>query len=257
MQESDHLTVPGFWDGAWGDVALPSRLDLHQFSDRSFDELFRKLLPKGRLRLLEVGCAPGRFLLYFSEQMGYAVTGIDYSPVGHQLTRRNLESAGIAGDVIMGDFFSEPIPGESFDLVFSAGFIEHFRDPVPVVQRMRDLVRPGGQVLATVPNVAGFPGLHWKATNREAYDRHNPLSVARLQSLFEQSGLVDIRTGCFGSFRLASPRSEKRSIPERILWYTTRAIDKALRETYDLLKTAPEGPWLSSRLYAIGKRALN
>ncbi len=142
--ENQNLTDSEYWDGEWAHIQLPSRLNAHRFGERGFISLFEKLLPKGPMNALEVGCAPGRYLLYFAEQMGYTATGIDFAPLGCRLTEENLKKAGVQGSVIRGDFLTDPLPEESFDVVFSAGFIEHFTDPMPVLQRMKDLLKPRG-----------------------------------------------------------------------------------------------------------------
>lgn len=57
---------------------------------------------------------------------------------------------------------------QQYDIVASFGFIEHFEDPVPVVDRHFRPARLGGYVVITVPNFArGQKALHW------LFDRKN------------------------------------------------------------------------------------
>jgi 2-polyprenyl-3-methyl-5-hydroxy-6-metoxy-1,4-benzoquinol methylase len=46
--------------------------------------------------------------------------------------------------------------GDGFDIVVAADVIEHLRRPAEVLRDMRRVLRPGGQVLLSVPNFA-----HW------------------------------------------------------------------------------------------------
>jgi 2-polyprenyl-3-methyl-5-hydroxy-6-metoxy-1,4-benzoquinol methylase len=40
-----------------------------------------------------------------------------------------------------------------FDLLVSAGFLEHFQDPVPILSRWADVLKPTGFVVSAIPNL--------------------------------------------------------------------------------------------------------
>ncbi len=107
-----------------------------------------------------------------------------------------------------------------------------------------------------MPNFAGFTGLLRKWTNREVYDLHNPLSLTDLQTFYRGLSLDEIHTGVFGSIRLQGSFPAKRSIVAKAAWQAMRVGDRTLVSCYDLLRKSPEGPWLSSHLYAIGRTPL-
>ena len=76
--------------------------------------------------MLEVGCAPAKWLIFYAEHFGARVSGIEYSDKGARMSRDNLAAAGVEGEIDEGDFFAAtPRP---YDLVASIGFIEHFDD---------------------------------------------------------------------------------------------------------------------------------
>ncbi len=135
------LTNSEFWDEEWSRIKLPCRVNLEGYMYYCQDLLFKEKLKSGKKKFLEVGCAPGRYMIYFAEQFGYTVWGIDHSRIGCAITRKNLALARINGTVIQGDFLdhSLPLEQERFNVVFSAGFIEHFSYPVPVISRMCSL----------------------------------------------------------------------------------------------------------------------
>ena len=58
-----------------------------------------------------------------------------------------------------------------FDVVMSRGFIEHFDEPSSVVDRHLDLLKPGGLLVVSIPNLRGVNGLLTRFF-------HNPWFVA-------------------------------------------------------------------------------
>jgi SAM-dependent methyltransferase len=87
---------------------------------------------------------------------------LDYSPVGCELARRNFEMLGIPVTVHQADLLDPDLDIGQFDLVYSLGLIEHFRDLAEVVAAHARLVKPSGVLLLGVPNYRGLNG--WIAT---------------------------------------------------------------------------------------------
>jgi SAM-dependent methyltransferase len=109
-------------------------------------------------RLLEVGCAPGRYLVFFHRWFGVCVTGVDYSPRGCEQTRRTFVQTRTRGEVVCSDFFDVRFlrrHAGAYDYVFSSGFIEHFENVPKVLATQRSLLRPGGYIICLVPNLVG------------------------------------------------------------------------------------------------------
>ena len=111
---------------------------------------------KPGMRLLEIGCAPGKILAYAAAVLGAQVSGIDYSERGLNWNRQLFATLGIKGDLRCEDIFRTTFPDHAFDVVYSGGVIEHFDDPSEIVRIHLRLVKPGGVVLITIPNFAGF-----------------------------------------------------------------------------------------------------
>jgi SAM-dependent methyltransferase len=153
-----NLADPVFWEDDYlGGTQLPSRPDPSLPFERVLAAALAAHAPASAGDdVLEVGCAPGKWLLFYAERFGARPAGIEYTEVGVALTRRNLAQAGIDGEVRHGDFFAvEPRPA---DLVLSLGFIEHFDDPVQAFDRHLAFLRPGGTLVLGVPNFRGLLG---------------------------------------------------------------------------------------------------
>lgn len=94
---------------------------------------------------LDIGCAYGGFLLAFSK-LGYRTRGVEFVPELAELGRRHLESAGIRGEVVEGDFLDEKVIREepAYDLVTCNDVIEHVSDPARCLRKIYGLLKPGG-----------------------------------------------------------------------------------------------------------------
>ena len=120
-----------------------------------FLDILRRFIPEGengKLSCLEVGCVPGRFLLYFNKVLGYRIEGIDYSDeissVEKILRYHNVQNYKLYRE----DFF-EFSPKYEYDLVCSFGFVEHFNNTLSVIDAHSKHSKKGGYILFTVPNI--------------------------------------------------------------------------------------------------------
>ena len=102
-------------------------------------------------RLLDVGCAAGTFMT-IAQQAGWQTTGVELGEATAQAAR----SGGLEVRTgTLADAFGELEPG-SFDLITFWDVLEHVRDPRDDLALARELLRPGGMIAATMPNVSGL-----------------------------------------------------------------------------------------------------
>jgi SAM-dependent methyltransferase len=117
--------------------------------------LKKYLIPVSNKRVIELGCAPGRWLVYFNQKFGYDVYGIDYSKVGYAQTEKMLRLHRIEGKIICSDIFDSSFRSKyegMFDVVYSLGLIDHFDDPSQVLDIHQKLLKKNGLLLITMPN---------------------------------------------------------------------------------------------------------
>jgi 2-polyprenyl-3-methyl-5-hydroxy-6-metoxy-1,4-benzoquinol methylase len=171
------LTDEAYWDERWGTVQLPALVDEGIRWQLAMAQVFRRFLPHDPSRsVFEIGCAPGRWLVWFHRTFGYTAYGCDLSKAAAETTRRNFATTDVPGEVFTGDV-TKPgeLPARQFDVVVSLGVIEHFADPEPVLRRHVDFTKPGGLVIVNVPNLAGSVN-HWmlrRAKMQSLIDVHN------------------------------------------------------------------------------------
>jgi len=216
-------------------------------------ELFAKKLPLGMKEILEVGCAPGRYLVYFAKEFNYSVSGIDFSEEGIAITDRNLYEHGVAGTVMFGDFLVHEFT-KQYDIVFSAGFIEHFSDPVSIVRKMYEITKPGGIVLATIPNFGGLLGVSRKFFDLEVYKVHNPLSIEELRKAFDIVGLENVEVKPLGNLILPGPVN--RAFFPRCISGVCSIFNRIFVFLYRRTNIRFENAFFSIQLYAYGEKSL-
>jgi SAM-dependent methyltransferase len=96
-------------------------------------------------RVLDIGCGPGALLEAFRRR-GWEVHGTELTDDSAARARQ----AGIP--VHVGPLEPFPWPEGHFDAVVMWHVLEHCPDPVPVLDRVRRSLRPGGVLLVGVPN---------------------------------------------------------------------------------------------------------
>ena len=101
--------------------------------------------------MIEVGCCPGKWMIYFHRTYGYKVSGVDYLPAGIEYTKKNLSlNRADYEDLYCKDVLKLETE-KRYDIVFSVGFIEHFTDVNPILESHLYLVAPGGYIIVGMP----------------------------------------------------------------------------------------------------------
>jgi len=113
------------WGRVWGSGAGDLwNKDIWRIIDQCKLDYLRPLLPRGG-RSLEVGCGSARMSAMLAAQ-GYDTVCLDFSGTALTSARRNYDTVGAAGVLTQGDAYHLPFRDGSFDVVLSAGLLEHF-----------------------------------------------------------------------------------------------------------------------------------
>lgn len=107
------------------------------------------LVPADIARMLDVGCGEGAFAAAIQEQRrGLEVWGIEPVPGPAQVARGRMHR------VVEGMFSPQAdLPAGYFDLVSFNDSLEHMPDEVAALTLAHKLLRPGGYLMVSVPNV--------------------------------------------------------------------------------------------------------
>ncbi|GFK94169.1 putative S-adenosylmethionine-dependent methyltransferase/MSMEI_2290 [Fundidesulfovibrio magnetotacticus] len=119
--------------------------------DRAIAAFLRALSLPGK-RCLDVGPGTGRWLRFLQAEGAGPLCAADISAEALALAAplcEKVQKLDLERDVL--DF-----PDASFDLAVSFEVLEHLADPDNYVRELRRVVRPGGSILMSVPNVVSF-----------------------------------------------------------------------------------------------------
>lgn len=144
-------TTPSLPPEEQGQLKTASTGLCHEFNDY-YGELRTDLepfIPRTAQDVLEIGCARGATGKYLQERLGVRVTGVELNPVVA------AEAAQVLHRVICGDFLRTDID-DKYDVVVASELFEHLLDPFAFFVKCRSLLRPGGRIVLSVPNVGHY-----------------------------------------------------------------------------------------------------
>ncbi len=145
--------------------------------------LFYKPWLKG-LKILDVGCALGNFMIFLKEQ-GAEVEGIEWSEYAGERGR----SMGLK--IHTGDIHSLRLEAAKFDVVVAREVIEHVYDPLAFVQEISRLLKPNGLFYYTTGNVAAVGNIQeWEYVRPEGHITY--FSPKTMAAYFEKTGLKSV-----------------------------------------------------------------
>jgi SAM-dependent methyltransferase len=122
-------------DQHWFELAQTDRL-----------EIFERLLPPTRRRLLDIGCGPG-FFLQTAMTRGWCAHGIEPS------RQAAAHARGLGATVTEGFFGPQTAPMLGrFDVIALTNMLEHVPDPISILEQARGLLDAGGLICVGVPN---------------------------------------------------------------------------------------------------------
>lgn len=144
-------------------------------------------------RLLDVGCSTGLFLNEMQEQ-GWEVLGLEPSSQAACYARERFDVT-----VWERELLAAPISPSSLDVVTFWDVLEHTFSPREQLDRVAQLLKPGGAVVISVPNWSSLDrrvfGEFWQGLDppRHLY----VFSELHLKSYLEQTGFELTHSACF------------------------------------------------------------
>ncbi|MFZ1059026.1 MAG: class I SAM-dependent methyltransferase [Candidatus Rokuibacteriota bacterium] len=143
-------------------------------------------------RVLEVGCGTGADSVFFGMQ-GADAYCLDYSSRALTLVRELAKSASVTARCVQADAYRIPFADATFDVVFHQGFLEHFRDAGALIAEQVRVLKPGGIILADVPqrySLFTVKKRYRMLRGRWYAGWERSFSIVQLERLFRKAGLV-------------------------------------------------------------------
>jgi SAM-dependent methyltransferase len=157
-------------------------------SDRWRDRLETVRQHKESGAILDLGCSSGGFLGFFRGE-SWKLYGIEMSA---DCAKRAEARTG--ADVFVGDILDAPFASESFDVITCFDVLEHLYEPLQVMTKVREWLKPGGIFYVQVPNIdsaeARVFGTYWQGLELPRHLFH--YSPTSLRSLAKISGLQEV-----------------------------------------------------------------
>lgn len=130
-----------------------------KLNQRRFSEI-SKYSPKGNL--LDIGCGAGFFLDAAAEQ-GLSVYGVELSTEAASKTRQRHKN------IFNGPLENAKYQDSFFDVVAIFDLIEHVLDPDITIKEIHRIVKPGGLIIFTTPDISSWHarimGKYWYQIN--------------------------------------------------------------------------------------------
>jgi 2-polyprenyl-6-hydroxyphenyl methylase/3-demethylubiquinone-9 3-methyltransferase len=183
--------------------------------------------------VLDVGCGLG----FFSERLhekGAQVTACDLGPSLVEATRRRVGCAAEVADALGLVAHFGPA---SFDIVLSSECIEHTPNPSEAVRQMGAILRPGGLLSLSTPNIVWWPVVKLATLLRaRPFDGYeNFSSWSSLRRALRAAGLEPLREKGLHLFPFQLPL-------HRLSGWCDRRLQSFRRVMINLCVLAQKGP---------------
>jgi SAM-dependent methyltransferase len=166
-------------------------LTLHRYKLGLLQKLFGRYFPAGS-RVLDVGCGNSLFLeIQPSWPFSLVLTDL-----GEGLMRRRKGEAP-DNTWLVADCTSVPFRSAAFDGLFAGEILEHVPDPRPTLREWRRVLRPGGILIVTTPNMARLSNRLRGSKTPISPDHLSEMSHAEVHALLEQEGFEVIEARGF------------------------------------------------------------
>jgi 2-polyprenyl-3-methyl-5-hydroxy-6-metoxy-1,4-benzoquinol methylase len=168
-------------------------------------------------KVVEIGSAPGNELVRLHKVFGLNPYGIEYSESGVELNRNVFIRNGLEpGNVIQADFLAGEIDKRFegyFDVVISNGFIEHFDNPQEVVGKHINMLKEGGLLIISIPNLRGFNYAMQYFFQYSVLEIHNIsiMDKGEFAKLFDDERLSPQYCGHYGTLNLNLFEAKRRT----------------------------------------------
>jgi 2-polyprenyl-3-methyl-5-hydroxy-6-metoxy-1,4-benzoquinol methylase len=188
------------------------RLQLLALQDAGFESLEKKIFlhvtketPPG---VLDIGCATGS-LLFYLKQRGWRCGGVERSPACEYARERGLDVTGLS---LEENHFSS----DNYDVILASHLIEHLSDPASFVRESHRLLKPGGRLFVTTPNIAGFQARLFQGRWRSAiFDHLYLFSIKTLTALLVKAGFKIERIRTWGGLAAGAASPCLKRIADR------------------------------------------
>ncbi len=135
------------------------------------------LIPNGAMKVLDIGCADGTLGKRLLEKGIREVIGIEINPNACKNAEHNL-SRIICGDI---EEIVLPFKEGYFDCIICGDALEHLKEPLSVLKKIKSYLSNAGAIIASIPNVRHHGVINMLANGRWKYEDYGILDRTHLR----------------------------------------------------------------------------
>lgn len=189
------------WDEFLKEDNIEKLIKSHISERKSFLQLIQKYVEsvqsRGPVNVLEIGCGTAIDSYYIAEHTKANIWALDISPKSMQVAEKVGRYFNRKINLNVADAVKTGFKDNFFNLIFSQGVIEHFKNPIPVMKEQMRLLCNSGYLIIDVPQKYNIYTLFRKLltkTGRWPYGWEKGYSIFELRKLGNQLGLkvVDV-----------------------------------------------------------------
>jgi len=135
------------------------------------------MIPESAKCILEIGCGEGATGAELKKRQNAFVAGIELNPSSARKAAQALDEV-MEGNIETMDL---PYSEESFDCIIFADILEHLIDPLSLLKKVRPLLKPGGTVVASIPNVQFYAVVGQLAEGNWTYQKEGIMDETHLR----------------------------------------------------------------------------
>ena len=183
-------------------------------------------------KVLDVGVGDGDFLDHMA-RLGWDVEGTDFSADAARHTSERLGGKAIH----VGQVEQLDLGTQQYDLVTLWDVLEHVYQPLDALRAVQSMVRPGGLLIVSVPNLASLEsrllGRNWGHLDIPRHLSH--FTPSSLRKMLQTAGFREI--GLTTAYRILTEHLPRAIIPGRVAMdhWTSRPGSAAVRVLDDSL----------------------
>lgn len=176
---------------------------------RRMCEYLSEIKIKKSCKVLEAGCGTGFGSLVFASR-GAEVWLLDISPHAIEQAKKLWKDVKSKKHFIVGDILNLPFKNNFFDITWNQGVLEHFKNPLEVLENLCRVTKPNGLIIIDVPNK-----YHWTYIYKRFYKLiygkwkfgyEHEYSLIELENLLKRSGTKPVKSF---SYHFGGPISPK------------------------------------------------
>lgn len=166
----------------------PTNLAVSSFISKRVEEIIAGFEPYRQTgRLLEIGFGAGAML--------HAAARAGWEAAGTEISRTAADHGRAQGlDVFCGELSEAGYADGRFDVVIASELLEHVSHPGELISEVARILRPGGLLWATTPNIRGLSsrllGLNWTTVSPDHLHLFSPKGIT---CLLQSAGFRRVR----------------------------------------------------------------